>query len=177
MQPPSPKQASVAVPVYRDSAGKVHVVLIQRSLGGVHGGEVALPGGKREPEDENDAMTALREACEELCLNAENLHLIAPLTPVHTRTTGYRIAPFLFKVRDVPDVWRVDEREVATVLDVLVDDLAHPDNGGFQEMHFDTWDTPKRVPVLTVGAHLIWGVTLRILKPLLSPLQAHEWDF
>ena len=51
----------------QDAAGDVRVILTQRAYTlRTHQGEVALPGGKRDPEDESSVATALREAQEEV---------------------------------------------------------------------------------------------------------------
>lgn len=52
----------------QDDQGVVRVVLTQRcSNMRSHGGEVCLPGGKRDPADGgDDVVTALREAQEEV---------------------------------------------------------------------------------------------------------------
>jgi 8-oxo-dGTP pyrophosphatase MutT (NUDIX family) len=60
--------AALAIPVYRSSDGELHIVMILRQPGGVHGGQVAFPGGKHDPEDETMLDTALREVREELGL-------------------------------------------------------------------------------------------------------------
>jgi 8-oxo-dGTP pyrophosphatase MutT (NUDIX family) len=89
------REAAVLVPVYRRQDGELMVVLIRRPQGGAHGGQLALPGGQRDPTDADLAATALREANEELGLTADHVELLAALPVVETSTTGFRIAPFL----------------------------------------------------------------------------------
>lgn len=63
----APVEAGVLVPLFEDSEGEVHAVLTERSARlKHHGGEVALPGGKRDAEDCSIEDTALREAHEEV---------------------------------------------------------------------------------------------------------------
>ena len=52
--------------------GEARLVLIERTTGDGHhhSGEVSFPGGKAEPEDADPAATALREASEEVALDA-----------------------------------------------------------------------------------------------------------
>ena len=89
------REAAVLVPVYRRQDGELMVVLVRRAQGGAHGGQLALPGGQREPGDADLAATALREANEELGLAANQVELLAALPVVETQTTGFRVAPFL----------------------------------------------------------------------------------
>lgn len=42
--------AALVIPVYRSRDGELRIVMILRQPGGVHGGQVAFPGGKRDPE-------------------------------------------------------------------------------------------------------------------------------
>jgi 8-oxo-dGTP pyrophosphatase MutT (NUDIX family) len=53
--------AAALVPVYRAGDGGLRMILIRRSEGGVYGGQVSFPGGKREPQDRFMSDTALRE--------------------------------------------------------------------------------------------------------------------
>ena len=58
--------AAVLVPVFRDAAGLLRLVLIVRTDRGLHGGQLAAPGGKVDPGDESLLATALRETEEEI---------------------------------------------------------------------------------------------------------------
>jgi 8-oxo-dGTP pyrophosphatase MutT (NUDIX family) len=168
------REAAVLVPVYRRQDGELMMVLVRRAHGGVHGGQLALPGGQREPADADLAATALREANEELGLVGDRVELLAALPVVATQTTGFRIAPFLARLTG-PVPWRLQEREVAEVVELPVADLARPEVGAEEVRTFPTWPTPRRVRLWRVGRHEVWGVTYRILEPLVPRLLAGEW--
>ncbi|MEW5297679.1 MAG: hypothetical protein WDW36_000870 [Sanguina aurantia] len=76
--------AAVLVPLFEDDQGVVRVVLTQRcSNMRSHGGEVCLPGGKRDPADGgDDVVTALREAQEELGLDPATATVLLSLPPL-----------------------------------------------------------------------------------------------
>ena len=168
------REAAVLVPVYRRQDGELMVVLVRRAPGGVHGGQLALPGGQREPADADLAATALREANEELGLVGDQLELLAALPVIETQTTGFRIAPFLARLTG-PVPWRLQEREVAEVVELRVADLARPEVGAEEVHTFPTWPAPRRVRLWRVGGHKVWGVSYRILEPLVPRLFAGEW--
>jgi 8-oxo-dGTP pyrophosphatase MutT (NUDIX family) len=105
---PSRTPAAVLVPVFRDADGELRLVLVVRGARGVHGGQLAFPGGKQEPQDDSPLETALREADEEIGLAREDVEFVAGLEPVDTRTTGFRVHPFLARVHG-PRRWRLAE--------------------------------------------------------------------
>lgn len=170
----SQRDAAVLVPVYRNAAGALHVVMMRRAPGGLHGGQIAFPGGRREPVDATEYDTALRETEEEIGLPRDSVTLLETLPVVETRTTGMRIAPFLGRI--VPPVaWRPDPREVAEVLEVPVAPLARPEARGASIETFPTWPVDQRIDWLLIGNHRLWGASYRIFEPLLPRLLAGEW--
>ncbi|HEY3152370.1 MAG TPA: CoA pyrophosphatase, partial [Candidatus Binatia bacterium] len=118
--------AAVLIPVYRSQDGELHIVMILRNPGGVHGGQIAFPGGKRDPKDETMLDTALREVREELGLIVERNDVLAELPMEQTRTTGYRVFPYLARIH-LPNRWRIAQREIAEILDIKLRELTRPD--------------------------------------------------
>jgi hypothetical protein len=59
--------------------GDPELLFIKRAtrIGDKWNGHVALPGGKRDPEDADDQVTAMREALEEVGINLSNNNAIA----------------------------------------------------------------------------------------------------
>jgi 8-oxo-dGTP pyrophosphatase MutT (NUDIX family) len=168
------REAAVLIPVYRAQDGALVVVLVRRAKGGVHGGQLALPGGQRDPGDAALATTALREAEEEIGLASDRVELLAALPVVKTQTTGFRIAPFLARL-PAPAPWRRQEREIAEVVELRVADLARPEVRAEEVGDVPTWPAPRRIQLWRVGRHEVWGVTYRILEPLVPRLLAGEW--
>lgn len=162
------------VPIYRDVNGELKIVLIRRSLNGVHGGQLAFPGGRPELTDASLYETALREAQEEIGLPKEYVTLLEELPPVDTVVTGYLIYPFLAKI-ERPETWTMQEEEVDEVLEVNISDLtkegAHT-TGMFQ---FEDWPDPKEISYYKVGPYQLWGASYRIFKPLLPRLTNNEF--
>ncbi|KAL2635741.1 hypothetical protein R1flu_007220 [Riccia fluitans] len=80
---PTNKRAAVLVCLHQSPEGELRVILTQRASSlSSHSGEVALPGGKRDKEDVDDAATALREAHEEIGLDPSHVRIIAHLEPL-----------------------------------------------------------------------------------------------
>ncbi len=167
--------AAVLVPLFRGVDGALEVVIVRRSDGGVHGGQLAFPGGKRTQTDHSLLETALRETREEIGVDTRAVEILEQLPTVETWATGFRIHPFLARLT-APRVWRREEREIAEILEVRVTDLVRPEAHGEETKWFRSWPRPRRVPFYRVGVHKLWGATYRILHPLLPRLAAQEWS-
>jgi 8-oxo-dGTP pyrophosphatase MutT (NUDIX family) len=167
--------AAVLIPVYRSQDGELHIVMILRNPGGVHGGQIAFPGGKHDPEDDTMLDTALREVREELGLIVERNDVLAELPMEQTRTTGYRVFPFLARIA-VPDRWQIAEREIAAIVDVKLTDITRRDAHDKMIGRFPTREKAQQVSFYRIGEHRLWGLSYRILQPVLARLVAGEWD-
>lgn len=167
------RDAAVLAPVFRDAAGTLRMVFIRRTEHGVHGGQIAFPGGRSEATDATYAETALREAFEEIGLERSSAEVLAELPMITTYTTGYRIHPYLARVR--PGPWRPQAAEVSEVLEIPVEDLAREDLRGESRERFKGMSEPVRIEFMRLGPHRLWGATWRIVRPLVPRLLAGEW--
>src|SRR6266542_1725648 len=77
---------------------------------------ISFPGGRAEPGDADPAQTALREAAEEIGLQAARVKVLGELHPYVT-VTGYRVTPGVGLVTPPLDL-RPDDFEVAEVFEV-----------------------------------------------------------
>jgi 8-oxo-dGTP pyrophosphatase MutT (NUDIX family) len=142
---------------------------------GIHGGQTGLPGGKRESGDASLLATAMRETEEEIGLSGHELDVLAELDPVDTRTTGFRVHPFLARVRR-PAVWKPLSDEITAVLAPSVRTLADPSARGEELLSFPGWPEPRLVERIALDdGHALWGLTLRLLDGLLPRLLSREW--
>ncbi|MDX1502202.1 MAG: CoA pyrophosphatase [Thermoanaerobaculia bacterium] len=171
---PPRRHAAVLIPLLRDAHGDLRLVVVRRTDGGPHGGQLAFPGGGRSPEDASPWETALREAQEEIGLPPERVARLAELDPLDTLTTRFRIHPFLGWVRRPPR-WSLQESEIAEVLEPRVAVLLEPGAHVFDTVPLPRGGRYGPTPGYRVGEHLLWGASYRILHPLLPRLAAGEW--
>lgn len=167
--------AAVVVPVFRDHADVLRLVLILREDRGAHGGQIGFPGGRPEPSDADLLDTALRETEEEIGLPREHIHVLARLDPIETHSTGYLVHPFLGRVP--PGVtWSLQAGEVAGVLTPAAADLA--DGTTRRELPFTSSAFPDGLVVegIAVEGLVLWGMTLRLLDDIVPRLLAGEWS-
>jgi 8-oxo-dGTP pyrophosphatase MutT (NUDIX family) len=170
------RTAAVLVPVYRDADGELRVVIVVRADdGGLHGGQLGLPGGKPEPADADLRATALRETEEEVGLDPSTVEVIAELPFFDTSTTGWRVHPYLARV-PADSRWRLDQAEIVGVLTPSVRALADPRARGMLPFSSLRFPEPLLVDGIDVDGHVLWGMTLRLLDDLIPRLLGGEWD-
>ena len=168
------RQAAVLVPLWRDASRAWRVGVVRRSEGGVHSGQLAFPGGARNPGDASLEATALREAHEEIGLPLGATRILAQLPAVETRVSSFVITPFLGIV-ERPVRWVLDAREIAEVLEPALAELLAPDaRGHASDLLPPQWEA-VRLPYYPVGRYRLWGASERILQPLLARIAAMEW--
>jgi 8-oxo-dGTP pyrophosphatase MutT (NUDIX family) len=156
---PEPGTASaVLVPLFGKD-GDCHVWLARRSAAlRRHAGQVSFPGGKRDPADASGLATALREAEEEIGLGSAAVDVLGQLDDLVTGT-GFTISPFVGWVA-APFTPRLNPAEVERV-------FAAPLRVFF--------DKPRGVPPFhghTIDGELVWGATGKILRDLVSLVDA-----
>jgi 8-oxo-dGTP pyrophosphatase MutT (NUDIX family) len=157
--------SAVLAPLYRDPRGDLRLVFIRRSPHGIHGGQIAFPGGRREPQDVDLLATALREAEEEVGLDPAQVEVLSQLPTIETVATGYRVAAFLGRLNGAPPTWRRQETEIEEILEVKVDDLG-PDNHAVEQWQLPGWPTPREIAFYWIGPYKLWGATYRIVESI-----------
>jgi 8-oxo-dGTP pyrophosphatase MutT (NUDIX family) len=148
---------SAVMLLLHDRDGLAHLILTKRSDSvGHHQGQVCLPGGRFEDDDETLLATALRETEEELGFSPRDIRVVGALDEVHTRQSGFAITPFVglreFASEPIPNL-----AEVARVIEVPVADLLAADSMLPRHPTVET----LRYPLLGED---VWGATARILR-------------
>lgn len=126
----------------------------------IHAGEIAFPGGKHDPEDNDLLETALREAREEINLSIRNEHVIGQLEPVTTLNSKFTIYPFVAVVKLLPRL--KDNLEVETILSIPLFPLLKTISNDLDPAH----QSIKEMYTFTYQDHLIWGASARMLKQI-----------
>ena len=171
----NPVHAAVLVPFVKRGE-QTNIVVVRRGARGVHGRQLAFPGGKRDLVDRSLLETALRESREEIGLHPNEVEILEELPALETFTTGFLIHPFLALVRPSGD-WRPSQGEIEEVIELGLDELLDPDSHGRELMTFETWPEPQERPFIMVGPHKVWGATYRILTPILERIESGSLSF
>lgn len=131
-----------------------------------HAGQVALPGGRADPEDADSIATALREAEEEVALSRTDVRVAGTLQPYRT-ITGFEIIPVVAAIP--PDLPLVPhDAEVAAVFEVPLDFVLDPAN--FREQQVTVGPRQRTYIEAIWGERRIWGATAAILANLSARL-------
>jgi 8-oxo-dGTP pyrophosphatase MutT (NUDIX family) len=131
-----------------------------------HGGQVSLPGGVVDP-GETFEQAALREAHEEVGLEAGEVNLLGALTPVDIPVSGFRLHPVVATVAFRPQL-RPSDGEVANILEVPLAALADP--AAIRHFPLERDGTVIDIPFFDFEGIQIWGATAMILAELLALL-------
>ena len=166
-------RSAVVVPLLSIS-GRPAVLLVEKKKDlPVHGGQVAFPGGKKEPYDASPVDTALREFTEETGLPSDAVHILDIIEPELTYTTGYVIVPIVGFIEraDLLERIKVDNNEITRVVLLFLDETK--DKGQGLKFKIDTFVSDLGVSLLYPEFELesglrIWGATARILFRLLA---------
>jgi len=168
------RDAAVLVLIYPAADGSAQLVLIERPEGDLrHAGQVSFPGGAVDPGDDFPVGTALREAAEEIGLDAvaASVEVLGLLGAVDVRVSGFMLIPVVAVAAREPEL-RADEREVARILRVPVRHFLPQAPIEIVEAERDGWRL--RYGAFPVGEHRIWGATARVLGQLGAVLGAHS---
>lgn len=132
--------------------------------------DVALPGGRIEPDDRNPTEAALRELCEELGIHPSNVEVLGNLGHFQTYNSKADLEVIVGRwIRRTPV--RIDRREISQVLELPVEALLdfHRRAGFRSRSENDIGDAL----VYELPDARIWGVTARILHEFLELLGEH----
>ena len=167
-------RASVAMALGQGRDG-VELLLIQRATrdDDPWSGHMALPGGRRDPDDADVMATAVRETREEvgidLAVDAEPIGRLDELRAIaRHRPLDLVISPVVFALRH-PVVLTLSPREVESAVWVPLSFFGSP---GARATHSRTLDgVASDYPAFRYERYTIWGLTHRILEGFLGVLR------
>lgn len=160
-------EAAVLMPLVDTPEPRV-ILTVRSSSMPTHAGEVAFPGGKRDPEDKSLLMTALRETEEEVGLSREYVDVLGQLSPIASRY-GMKVTPFVGIVH--PDAQlQAEPGEIETIFQVPLTffleerpELSSP---------IDFFGRRFRIPSYYYEDKRIWGLTAFMILDLIN----HVYD-
>lgn len=152
--------AAVLIAITQEEDPKV--LLTRRALClNTHAGEVAFPGGKRDPTDTSNIAAALREAWEETALNPFDVNVIGDL-PMQKVRSGLTVKPIVGIIPAAPKLvaqpTEIDRIFFASLKELMeTQPEPHKVQYAQQSLYF---------PSFQIENEVIWGLTARILISL-----------
>lgn len=159
--PDNAKEAAVMILLYPD-AGKLHLPLIVRNVyPGVHSGQVALPGGTKDPEDGSFLATALRETEEEIGVPQNHIEVLGELSKLYIPPSNFLVQPFVGRVAGKP-AFIPDTSEVAHLIESPLEAFLDGNNIGEGTVTV-RGSMRLQVPRYLIQGHTVWGATAMMM--------------
>ncbi|MFZ9982492.1 MAG: NUDIX hydrolase [Cyclobacteriaceae bacterium] len=139
--------------------------LIRRSeTGGVHSGQISLPGGRSE-EGEDPVFTAIREAEEEIGISRDKIEILGSLSPFHVIPSHYMVTPVVARLnQNTEPVFIKQDNEVAEIIFPLLHHLLPDDAIRYTELNVRGYSV--NAPHFFLEGQIVWGATAMILNEL-----------
>lgn len=158
-------RASVILPLV-ERRGVPSLLLTRRSTQlRSFSGHVSFPGGKRDPEDESDYATALREASEEVGLTEAQIQCWGQLEQILS-PQGCLVSPYVVRI---PDGFqpRINEAEIESYFWVPLTFFLNPAHHQLRQ-HPDRRPYPHYTHHFHFRGYHIWGMTALLILRLLE---------
>ena len=172
---PSPNEKtreSAVLILFYPSDNQVFIPLILRpQYDGVHGGQMAFPGGRAEKEDENLERTALREAQEEIGVRVSDITVLGKLTKLFIPPSNFYVQPVVGFMNRKPDFYP-DPREVDKVIEITLENLKNPEIIGRKTLNVRGLEVDT--PFYEILNTTVWGATAMMISELLMVIESLE---
>ncbi|RHW19887.1 NUDIX hydrolase [Pseudomonas jilinensis] len=157
-------EAGVLIPVTCVHEQPEIILTVRSQRLSTHSGEVAFPGGRRDPGDVDLCYTALREAHEEIGLLPELVDVVGPMGSLVSRY-GIKVTPYVGIVPDVFDL-APNSGEIEEVFRVPVEFFLEDQREMTHRIDYEgrSW----YVPSYRFQGHKIWGLTALMLVELMN---------
>lgn len=163
--------ASVLFLVYPKNGKTCFPIIIRPSKNqqDKHRGQLSMPGGKFETTDQSHWACAIREAEEELGIDASRIEYLGSLTPLWIPISNFMVFPFVGKYPDEPK-FIIQPDEVAGVIEMDLFDLLDGTNKKNGTISLPSGIELEDVPFFEIEGHKIWGATAMMLNEIVTLL-------
>jgi 8-oxo-dGTP diphosphatase len=128
-------------------------------------GQMALPGGKREPKDVSLKATIMRETLEETGVKLDRRLFLGVLDAVNSEPKpDFRILPFVVLLDDEQPKLRLNKAELEKFIWVPYEEVLQSKD--IVEFSFG------KVPAYIFPDAVVWGITYRILSAFVKAVEA-----
>lgn len=161
---PNYKTSAVLMLLYPVN-GVVHTMIIRRpSYEGIHSGQLALPGGKKDVSDISAMHTAIRETKEEVGIDVNDADIIGELSSLYIPPSNFLVHPFVAWLDNRPH-FIPDPREVDAILEVKLSMFTDPSVKARKRIYIGA-NTFVDAPCYIIGDDNLWGATAMMFAEL-----------
>ncbi|MEI6455871.1 MAG: CoA pyrophosphatase [bacterium] len=162
LQPNDAVQSSVLILLYPLDEGIGIVLTLRNEYKGVHSGQISLPGGKYEDDDDSLIYTALREAKEEIGVNPNLVQVLGQLTPLYIPPSNFLVTPVVgYSV--LRPAFIPEPSEVAKIIEIKIAELVDDRIVKSKKIKL-ALGIGLKVPCFYINENVIWGATAMILS-------------
>ena len=162
---PTPRESAVLILIHPHQ-GDAGITLIKRPIyEGVHSGQMAFPGGKKDHDDESLLHTALREVHEEVGIQLPTESNYFVLNEIFIPPSQLLVQPFATVLNHEP-VFIPNENEVAQLVPIPLAHFGADMKTEKMEIFMPHIQETKAVPAIRFEKYLIWGATAMMLFEL-----------
>jgi len=156
------RESAVMLLLYEDQGIIKFPLIVRPDYPGVHSGQIALPGGKKEAGDDDDRQTALRETNEEIGVNANLVFVLGELTELYIPPSNFMVHPVVGFVSQKPK-FILEQKEVVRLIQVELEDILTTQS--IKRKHVTIKDNIQvEVPYFDIQQNTVWGATAMILS-------------
>ena len=162
------REAAVLALFYPCSKGRPKLLLTVRPEAlNNHAGQVAFPGGRREPGEEL-LVTALRETEEEVFIARDKVSILGELSSLFVPPSNFCVYPYVGVMNEKPDM-SVQSDEVASMFGVRAFGLVSPESREVDQMTLSGKARP--IPYFSFAGKRVWGATAMMMAELAAVIK------
>ena len=158
------RKSAVLIVLY-PNGDSINTILIQRpNYEGVHGGQIAFPGGKFEEADQILSNTALREANEEIGINTDKIKIIGNLTDLYIAPSNFLVSPYIGFTNELNELIP-NNYEVSKIIHTDLFNLNKEEIKRIKSIEHSNGYKIK-TPYYEIEGFTVWGATAMMISEL-----------
>ena len=154
------KESAVNIVTYQKAKKLFFILTKRKETLAYHSGQISLPGGRKDKNDNNLWETAQRETFEEIGLNSYENEYLGKLTPLFIDVSNYMVHPFVSYCPVLPKLF-ANDNEVEKIFEVNFDEFFNKKNIFTTSKKNN--DIKINYPFYSLENEQVWGATAMIL--------------
>jgi 8-oxo-dGTP pyrophosphatase MutT (NUDIX family) len=155
------RRSAVLILLYPQEQKLFFPLILRPENSGVHSGQIALPGGRKDEEDIDLIHTALREAEEEIGVIVPRHHVLGQLSEFYVPPSNFLVYPVVAWLDEKPAFYPSKD-EVVEIFETDLWDFVLGDKRKIKTI--STKYMQSEVPYFDLHNQTVWGATAMILS-------------